>query len=1247
VLGTGPAADVRLTDPSVARYHAVVRVSEIGAVAVESLAAPLEPAGVARRSGDTIALGRTRAVVTAVPAAPPLGPPSPNWRVLFHRPPRPLPPPVPLAVVVPEIVRATGRPAALGWAGAVTGIAAGVGVSLLLHNPLMLAMSAVGATGSLASAVALRRRHRHDVRATERTTAQALARFTADLAASHAVHLVHRRAAVTELDDAVARALAADARVWERRPGHADAFEMLLGHGDEPWEPSLDGPAPAPGSPLGPALATHLFLNDVPVTTTLAPGAVLGLAGPSSVTHSVARSLVIQLAVHHGPADLAIGVATASDRVKPWRWVEWLPHAVTVGCGEAIGEQLGEHLGEMGGPRHAVLITDDPSLFAGRTTAARRLVADRGAAVVVADRIDDLPSVCTEVIELTADGRCRSRRVDGRTTAGTLQLVGASSLTAAAAARALARLDDPEHEGARHLPSTVRLLELIGAEALEPDGVVTAWAAHRHDGPRAPIGVAADGVVEIDLERDGPHTLVVGTTGAGKSELLRTLVVALAARCRPDDVSFVLIDYKGGSAFDACADLPHVVGVLTDLDDHLAGRALRSLDAELKRRERLLRDADAVDLAAYRAAGAAVGLARLVVVVDEFASLAAELPEFLTALVGVAQRGRSLGVHLVLASQRAAGALRDDIRANTNCRVALRMHTAAESIDVIGAPDAASIPRRRPGQACVRLGPGELVTLQTALVSRAGPPTRRPSVVVWGRGDDPPAPQDGATDLARLVTAIAEAARRLDVPAPHRPWCDPLPAEVALADLPGGAMVLADEPDEQRQRADRWAPERGHLVVVGPAGSGRSNALATAALALAGMKPADELHMYVLDLGSGALVALAGLPHCGAVVRAGDEERCRRLLRWLGGERRRRLAAAPGEHGPAILVAVDGVGALAALANEPGGHELLDVFAALVADGASIGIHLAVSAERVAAVSPALAASAGERWLLARADHEGDIAGSNRRPPGRAVDSAGRDVQIASVLPLVESVRRLVASSSPPARRPHRIGALPTVVDLADLPSPATSTGVTYLTIGIGDDDLAAVSLPLHAGDHAVVSGPARSGKSCVLAALATQVRLAHPGALLIGVCPRASPMRGHPALDRWCETLGTDALVAPYGRLLFVFVDDAERVEGLEPLLVLADSHVLAAATADALRAAYGHWTQRLRRSRLGVLLRPDLDLDGELLGVSLPRRPPVAPLPGRGYLVHDGRFEMVQCAQPILISADRDTAGAHPRRE
>jgi S-DNA-T family DNA segregation ATPase FtsK/SpoIIIE len=460
-------------------------------------------------------------------------------------------------------------------------------------------------------------------------------------------------------------------------------------------------------------------------------------------------------------------------------------------------------------------------------------------------------------------------------------------------------------------------------------------------------------------------------------------------------------------------------------------------------------------------------------------------------------------------------------------------------------------------------------------------------------------------------------------------------------------MALVDEPDEQRQRADGWAPERGHLVVVGPAGSGRSNALAAVALGLASVQSADELHIYVLDLGSGALDALAALPHCGAVVRAGDDERCRRLLRWLGGERRRRLAAARSEHAPAIVVIVDGIGALSALGNEPGGYQLLDTFSALVADGASIGIHLAVSAERVAAVPAALAAAAGERWLLAGTNPDGDIPPCRRSPTGRAVDAAGREVQIASAEPLAESVTRVAASSGPPARRPYPIGALPATVDLACLPSPAAHAGVTHLPIGIGDDDLAAVSLPLHAGDHGVVIGPARSGKSCVLALLASQIRVAHPDAILCGVAPRASPLREHPALDRWAEALDADALVEPAGRLLFVFVDDADRVEGLEPLLGLPDLHVLAAGTADALRAAYGHWTQRVRRSRLGVLLRPDLDLDGELLGVSLPRRPPVAPLPGRGYLVHDGRFTMVQCARVATLGTSPNTAAGPHRRE
>ena len=259
--------------------------------------------------------------------------------------------------------------------------------------------------------------------------------------------------------------------------------------------------------------------------------------------------------------------------------------------------------------------------------------------------------------------------------------------------------------------SLASLLPFGGA----PEEVRRGWEAGGADPPpRTRLAVAADGPIEVDLVRDGPHVLVAGTTGAGKSELLRSLVAGLAVGTPPDHLAFVLVDYKGGAAFDACARLPHVAGVVTDLDERLAERALRSLHAELRRREQLLRAAGAADLTAYRARAGSAPIPRLVVVVDELATLAHDLPEFVPSLVGVAQRGRSLGVHLVLATQRPAGAISDDIRANTNLRIALRVQDVADAVDVVGVPDAASLPRQRPGRAVLRFGPGECVVAQVA-----------------------------------------------------------------------------------------------------------------------------------------------------------------------------------------------------------------------------------------------------------------------------------------------------------------------------------------------------------------------------------------------------------------------------------------------------------------------------------------------------------------------------------------------------
>ncbi len=251
------------------------------------------------------------------------------------------------------------------------------------------------------------------------------------------------------------------------------------------------------------------------------------------------------------------------------------------------------------------------------------------------------------------------------------------------------------------------------------------------------IGESLDGPFAFDLRRDGPHGLVAGTTGSGKSELLQTIVASLAATNTPEGMNFVLIDYKGGAAFRDFAPLPHTVGMVTDLDTHLVERALESLGAELRRREHLLAEAAAKDIEDYvERLGRGEPLPpmpRLLIVIDEFASLVRELPDFVTGLVNIAQRGRSLGIHLILATQRPTGVVSNDIRANTNLRIALRVTDSSESTDVIDAGDAAQIQKSTPGRGYIRLGAGALLPFQSGRVGAVGRARRRTGGARCGR----------------------------------------------------------------------------------------------------------------------------------------------------------------------------------------------------------------------------------------------------------------------------------------------------------------------------------------------------------------------------------------------------------------------------------------------------------------------------------------------------------------------------------
>jgi S-DNA-T family DNA segregation ATPase FtsK/SpoIIIE len=419
--------------------------------------------------------------------------------------------------------------------------------------------------------------------------------------------------------------------------------------------------------------------------------------------------------------------------------------------------------------------------------AAQETSENLSAPIAIASTLPEIPAG-VEVVVGSAAGETRVVRHPDRHARGvplTLQLV--SELDAARWARSRRSEDD------RALPDRLPLAPLLTTGDDQGD--------HRRDddGLACRPAVDADGPVVIDLVADGPHAIVGGTTGSGKSELLIAWMLALASAHPPERVVLLLIDFKGGATFAPVEALPHTVGLITDLDHGGAQRALASLAAELRYRERTLAAQGLRDIVGS-------SLPRLVIVVDEFAAMLDQHPELPGLFADLAARGRSLGIHLVLATQRPAGVVRDSLLANADLRISLRVNNAADSMAVVGTAAAAEIPATQRGRAFVRTASAAARPVQFALAD--------------------------AADIARV------AASRPASPVPRRPWCPPLPTEVSLSSLapadsagddgPGIPFGLLDEPDEQRQSTAHWDALTG-LLVIGAARSGLTTTLTTLA----------------------------------------------------------------------------------------------------------------------------------------------------------------------------------------------------------------------------------------------------------------------------------------------------------------------------------------------------------------------------------------------------------------------------------
>ena len=679
------------------------------------------------------------------------------------------------------------------------------------------------------------------------------------------------------------------------------------------------------------------------------------------------------------------------------------------------------------------------------------------------------------------------------------------------------------------LPDSSRLLDVLHLESVGSDAIVHFWEA---DGESAQvvIGESRKGPFGVDLRQDGAHVLIGGTVGSGKSELLQTIVASLAISNRPDSITFMLVDYKGGATFKDCALLPHTVGMITDLDEHLMGRVLLSLSAEVTRRDYMLRSADEP-------------LPRLLVLVDEFTTLTHEFPEFAKSLVDIARRGRALGIHLILAAQRPPTAIPAEIRANTSIQIAFRMPSIGDSIDVIDADNSAYISAGIPGRAYVRIGGRQPVPIQVSWIGGPRPRAGSSGAVdlslasvelnelsqpmrVFPRkaGFD-----EENTDLRVLVEAIRQANRQAGIPPQRSAWLPPLPETLLLSDLtapdepsrealmPGGLTPviygLSDFPAEQAQRvAAIDFPSFGHMLAIGASGSGKSQLLRTIAGSIAVTHSCADVHIYVIDEGNSVLLPIAELPHCGAVVTPAQSARITRLIARLSQEiglRRELLARGRfksiGEQRASvsadqrlshIFLFVDCREVWTSSLSELDADALANVITEILAEGSNVGMHLvmtgsqALTAERIAATA--------EDKLVFRMERRTDYSLIGLQPrtmptnvtAGRAFHAgSGVETQVAlldgepseggqaaALQALANMVRRRDASVEL-SRRPFQVDVLALVGDRFHVGDAQGRP--------VGREDILAWLRDRHASGACVaLLGPRRAGKTWVLTEL-------------------------------------------------------------------------------------------------------------------------------------------------------------------
>jgi DNA segregation ATPase FtsK/SpoIIIE, S-DNA-T family len=974
-------------------------------------------------------------------------------------------------------------------------------------------------------------------------------------------------------------------RLWERRPTDGDFGVVRVGLGAQSLATELLAPVSRPTEELEPTTAralrnfldAHALVPGLPVAVSVRDLARCYVRGPLQPTRALVRALLAQLTVFHAPGELVVAVVAAADRRPDWDYLKWLPHALHPDKVDALGPRrlvasTGVELEQLLGD----LIANRPRFAAGGEAVAPQLVvvldgadlsgaqhlnAEGGLQGVVFIDLDSPPprllDRATLALSVDAAGTLRGASAEDASEVGAADQLPLTAAQALARQLAPLRLAVAGNTVDAPLAGELDLADLLGVGDPDRFDVAHGWAPRpNRDRLRVPIGVGTDGYpVELDLKESaqdgmGPHGLLIGATGSGKSELLRTLVLGLAASHDSEALNFVLVDFKGGATFASFDRLPHTAAVITNLHDELplVDRMSDALNGELVRRQELLRRAGNLaslrDYERARAGGAALApLPVLLVVCDEFSELLSEKPEFIDNFVQIGRLGRSLGVHLLLASQRLEEGRLRGLDTHLSYRIGLRTFSPMESRTVLGVADAYELPRT-PGHGYLKFGTEPLTRFKAAYVSG---PYRRPGApdshaaaaggvlhydtyeLALPEAPAAPPPSEPVQDAPSLLDRMVRRLAGAGAPA-HQVWLPPLSAPPALDELlgsvvtePGAGLTVAspqlrgalrtpiallDKPFEQR-RDPLWVSfdgAAGHVAVVGAPRSGRSTLLRTLITGLALTHTPAQAQFYCLDFGGGGLGGLRELPHVGVVAGRLDTATVRRTVGdvyALLTSREKRFAGSgvdsiagyrrqgyPGDAYGEVFLVIDGWATIRAEYDD-----LEQLIIDIATRGLSYGVHVLAAGNRWLDFRPAVRDLFGTKLELRLGEPADSLV--NRKAagnvpehtPGRGLTAEG--LHFLAAQPALagsepaELVKAIAAAWPGPAAPQVRL--LPADLPYAELVTAANTSGLA-LPLGPAEADLGPVSADFAADPHLLVFGDPGSGKSSLLRSLASSI---------------------------------------------------------------------------------------------------------------------------------------------------------------